>query len=283
MQLKCGVAVLTLGHTWRVLCVIDVCCMRRLHPGPTGTRSTRRLGPIVGTRHCRVQDAEAIRAEGACPPFYPSLYLFVSSLFSSTSSLSYPPSTPSLLSCIWCTLSSRGVDVLPQIHVYQGRNLPAADDTGSLDPYLMLRVGAVESKTSKKLATTAPQWYVQPPPRSRGCALRGDILGTHRHRGACCCCCCTVPSSLRACCRYETVCMDLELPPLEYAPPLLVQLWDWDKLSSNDFVADLRVYFEDMTKLVYPEVRRFDHRLLGSAAHVPCRCSESSCAAVFYC
>ncbi len=41
--------------------------------------------------------------------------------------------------------------------------------------------------------------------------------------------------------RYESIVLDLELPPLKYAPQLLLQLWDWDRTSKDDFVSDCRI------------------------------------------
>ncbi len=48
-----------------------------------------------------------------------------------------------------------------QIHLYQGRNLPAADDNGSLDPYIKLIIGAVSVTSTKKLSNTCPMWCVR--------------------------------------------------------------------------------------------------------------------------
>ena len=46
--------------------------------------------------------------------------------------------------------------------------------------------------------------------------------------------------ALRTCVpfRYETVTIETELPPLKFAPQILMQLWDWDQASSDDFVSD---------------------------------------------
>ncbi len=88
-----------------------------------------------------------------------------------------------------------------QVHLYQGRNLPSADDNGSLDPYIKLIIGSSNVKSRKKLSTTCPQWY-------------------------------------------DTIVIDTELPPdLVFAPQLLLQLWDWDAASADDFVSDCHLSF----------------------------------------
>ena len=89
-----------------------------------------------------------------------------------------------------------------RVHVYQGRNLPAADDNASLDPYLRINMNGEEQDTSIKTMSTAPAWY-------------------------------------------ETIQMDLMLPPLQYAPQVLIQLWDWDSFSKNDQISSLRFDLND--------------------------------------
>eukprot|EP00698_Gefionella_okellyi_P008992 TRINITY_DN2257_c0_g1_i2.p1 TRINITY_DN2257_c0_g1~~TRINITY_DN2257_c0_g1_i2.p1 ORF type:complete len:1294 (-),score=282.18 TRINITY_DN2257_c0_g1_i2:252-4133(-) len=44
-------------------------------------------------------------------------------------------------------------------HIYQGRALPAADRTGTSDPYCIIRMGHVRVKSSIKKETLYPQWY----------------------------------------------------------------------------------------------------------------------------
>ncbi|KAG8459767.1 hypothetical protein KFE25_014330 [Diacronema lutheri] len=45
--------------------------------------------------------------------------------------------------------------------VYLGKNLPAADDTGSLDPFLMLLCGGKKLRTHVRTQTSFPKWYSQ--------------------------------------------------------------------------------------------------------------------------
>lgn len=45
--------------------------------------------------------------------------------------------------------------------LYLGRNLPAADETGSLDPYVRLHCGGRSLKTELKKQTSYPKWYTQ--------------------------------------------------------------------------------------------------------------------------
>ena len=44
------------------------------------------------------------------------------------------------------------------MHLYQGRNLPSADDNGSLDPYVKFIIGSQFVKSRKRLCTTSPLW-----------------------------------------------------------------------------------------------------------------------------
>lgn len=46
-----------------------------------------------------------------------------------------------------------------RVHVYQGRDLPAADDNGSIDPFLNVVLGDQRKRTAKLRRTIAPQWY----------------------------------------------------------------------------------------------------------------------------
>lgn len=46
-----------------------------------------------------------------------------------------------------------------RVHVYQARNLPAGDDTGSTDPYVRVTVGGESRETRRKEATISPQFY----------------------------------------------------------------------------------------------------------------------------
>lgn len=41
----------------------------------------------------------------------------------------------------------------------QGRDLPAADDNGALDPFLRISLAGVTVESSRKNATTSPLWY----------------------------------------------------------------------------------------------------------------------------
>ena len=101
-----------------------------------------------------------------------------------------------------------------RVHVYQGRSLPAADDNGSIDPFVKVLFNGTEQETSIKTMTTSPSWY-------------------------------------------ETIQLDLMLPPLQFAPQVLLQLWDWDSLSKNDKISELRFDVND------------DRCIRGAAADLP--------------
>ncbi|MCO5110336.1 MAG: C2 domain-containing protein 3 [Burkholderiaceae bacterium] len=101
-----------------------------------------------------------------------------------------------------------------RVHVFQGRKLPAADETGALDPYLKVSIAGEQRLATKRYATTAPTWY-------------------------------------------ETICMDVLLPPLRFANQVHVELWDWDEYTAHDFVSELRI------DLSSPDV------LISSARNLP--------------
>eukprot|EP00741_Cyanophora_paradoxa_P022431 tig00021489_g21657.t1 len=44
-------------------------------------------------------------------------------------------------------------------HIFQGRQLPAADDNGASDPYCVVRINGKEGRTKRKDVTTDPNWY----------------------------------------------------------------------------------------------------------------------------
>jgi hypothetical protein len=77
-----------------------------------------------------------------------------------------------------------------RVHLYQARNLPAADDTFQGE----------QLKSATKMATCNPMWY-------------------------------------------QTLTMDVSLPELRFCPQVLLEVWDWDKVSSNDYVCEYRHSF----------------------------------------
>lgn len=46
-----------------------------------------------------------------------------------------------------------------RLHVFQGERIPAADDDGSIDPFLVVKFNGQKTKTSKLLKTEFPRWY----------------------------------------------------------------------------------------------------------------------------
>lgn len=99
-----------------------------------------------------------------------------------------------------------------RVNLYQGRSLPAADDDGSIDPFVKMRFAGDEKKSTRVDNATNPTWY-------------------------------------------ETLTMDVNLPPMRFAPRVNLSVWDYDRFSGNDFVCGLYtalddedVLFTDLTK-----------------------------------
>ena len=46
-----------------------------------------------------------------------------------------------------------------QVHLYQAKDLPAADSQGSSDPYAVVRCGRNQAKTQVCKSTTSPGWF----------------------------------------------------------------------------------------------------------------------------
>lgn len=85
-----------------------------------------------------------------------------------------------------------------RLHVYQGRELPAADDNGSLDPFVRADFMGETQKTSKLKRSTNPVWY-------------------------------------------ETLVMQVALPPIRFAPQINVSVWDHDTFSGDDRVCRMHL------------------------------------------
>ena len=84
------------------------------------------------------------------------------------------------------------------VHVFQAKNLPPADGSGSADPYLIASIGGSTQETTRKRSTLHPHWY-------------------------------------------ETLSFELNLPSRDHieaglAPELILQLFDHDMLTSDDFM-----------------------------------------------
>lgn len=98
-------------------------------------------------------------------------------------------------------------------HIYQARNLPAADDCGTSDPYVQISYCGREARTRYVPTTLFPIWY-------------------------------------------ETLRMNVDLPldPL-IAPPLVVFVYDYDQVGSDDLIGRVEVPFSEMTRHIAPEPR----------------------------
>ena len=91
-----------------------------------------------------------------------------------------------------------------RLHLFMGKNLPAKDDNGVLDPYATATLAGAfalgsggKPRSRKEVATAHPQWF-------------------------------------------EYLILQAWLPPLEFAPDLLVDVWDaderWGRSDHDDFV-----------------------------------------------
>ena len=89
-----------------------------------------------------------------------------------------------------------------RVHVYKGQNLPSADANGLLDPYLNVFCCGQKAKVDKKMCTRSPEYY-------------------------------------------ETKEFVVDLPQdadrFHMAPPVTVQVWDWDRWDSNDYCGSVRI------------------------------------------
>ncbi|KAA6387445.1 MAG: hypothetical protein EZS28_017028 [Streblomastix strix] len=96
-------------------------------------------------------------------------------------------------------------------HIYQARNLPAADDEGTSDPYVVISYGGQKAKTKTIEKTLFPCWY-------------------------------------------ETLTLDVDIPDdATIAAPLIVMIYDWDSVGSDDFIGRIEVPFSQMTRQIAPE------------------------------
>lgn len=60
---------------------------------------------------------------------------------------------------MWCVDAQEKTSAEIRVHLFQGRYLPAADDSGTLDPYCVVKVCGQQKKTSLKKKTVYPRWY----------------------------------------------------------------------------------------------------------------------------
>lgn len=85
------------------------------------------------------------------------------------------------------------------VHIFQAKNLLAADVSGTADPYIIGSIGGKTQQTSTKHSTLNPHWY-------------------------------------------ETLSYDIDLPDKDHidsglAPEIVLQIFDHDALSADDFIA----------------------------------------------
>ena len=89
-----------------------------------------------------------------------------------------------------------------RVHVYKGQNLPSADDDGLLDPYLKVFCCGEMAKVGKKTKTRSPEYY-----------------------------------------ETKEFIVDLPQDPDRFhmAPPVTVQVWDWDRWDNDDYCGSVRI------------------------------------------
>jgi hypothetical protein len=128
-----------------------------------------------------------------------------------------------------------------RVHIYMGRNLPAADDDGQSDPFVKASCAGEWGKreqhyrsddpctdkldqTAAKRGTVNPQWYETLHFRNKGC-----LKGLPRFdRGR------------------------LELPDdLEVWPKLTLHVFDWDEGSKDEFLGRVTINLEDIASCMY--------------------------------
>lgn len=88
-------------------------------------------------------------------------------------------------------------------HIYQGRDLPSGDDSGSSDPYVVVSMGTASIKSQVKDQTCFPVWN-------------------------------------------ETLISEVELPD-QYASDVHVLVYDYDKLTKDDFLGRFSVSRSEIT------------------------------------
>ena len=108
------------------------------------------------------------------------------------------------------------------VHIFQARRLPAADDDGSIDPYLKISYGH--------------ERHTVPKQQSQGVsALGSEVSGTHFVNN-------TDPliNETVVFGNAEDQQLELSQDP-EYCRDLMIEVWDWDQLSSDDPCGAVRV------------------------------------------
>lgn len=161
-------------------------------------------------------------------------------------------------------------------HIYQGKNVPAADSTGTSDPYVVVVFGSQARKTAVRKVTCFPLWsaFSIPPlnfsfvPHPIYHFLIPDILPfwfffvivcvldffswqMWNLFGSICegkTCFVLVLLELS---RYQTLILDVEIPAeLNLAPRIVVQVWDRDEgiFDPDDFLGRFEVAPEELKK-----------------------------------
>eukprot|EP00762_Andalucia_godoyi_P001218 ANDGO_04901.mRNA.1 Synaptotagmin-4 len=101
-------------------------------------------------------------------------------------------------------------------HIYQARNLTAADPNGTSDPYVVVRLGSAVARTKRCDQTLFPVFY-------------------------------------------ETVILEMELPQtLNYAPMVSVNVFDYDRFETDDFIGRLEIPCSKATKRFNPDPKWYD-------------------------
>ncbi|KAA6370110.1 MAG: hypothetical protein EZS28_034363, partial [Streblomastix strix] len=96
-------------------------------------------------------------------------------------------------------------------HIYQSRNLPAADDEGTSDAYVVISYGGQKAKTKTIEKTLFPCWY-------------------------------------------ETLTLNVDIPDDgTIAAPLIVMIYDWDSVGSDDFICRIEVPLNEISRQIAPE------------------------------
>ena len=96
-----------------------------------------------------------------------------------------------------------------RVHLFQGRNIPPADDDGLVDPYVTVEVAGhmlhadtgVLPRSHVEWDSVNPQWF-------------------------------------------QTMRAQLWLPEKQFAPPLMLNVWDWDRFDADDLIGSCELLFE---------------------------------------
>jgi Ca2+-dependent lipid-binding protein len=102
-------------------------------------------------------------------------------------------------------------------HIYQGRELPAADDNGVSDPFCVVRVGKYSLKTKIIKKTVYPLWYetLQIP-----CELPENLVNAP----------------------------DINVSYVLYRIISLYSVYDWDQVGDNDYMGRFSLPLNQVTE-----------------------------------